>query len=145
MALHGLEFQPKPRKLSKSISMTNLACEDISHAAATAGGQAGERRRMQSHPGRVATMHVAGRPPTMPSMPSMPHNAGPGAQVNTSGNATPSGGLRRVNTFTCSFPSLEEADFDQTPRIRTSSHNSSDEDLVKQLWAGEAYVPSLHI
>ena len=141
-ALHGLEFQPKPRKLSKSMSMTNLACEDISQAAATAGALAAGPKRMPAHPGRVASMHVNGRPPTMPSM---PHISGPGAHMNTSGNTTPSGGLRRVNTFTCSFPSLDEAEFDQTPRIRTSSHNSSDEDLVKQLWAGEAHIPSLHI
>lgn len=138
-ALHGLEFQPKPRKLSKSVSMTNLVCDDISQAASIA--VAAGPKRMPVHPGRVASIHVNGRPPTMPSM---PHIAAPGAPVNTSGNTTPSG-LRRVNTFTCSFPSLEEAEFDQTPRIRTSSHNSSDEDLVKQLWAGEAHVPSLRI
>lgn len=141
-ALHGLEFQPKPRKLSKSVSMTNLACEDIAQAAANAGALAAGPRLLPSHPGRAVGMLVNGRPPTMPSM---PHNAGPTAHVNMSGNTTPSGGLRRVNTFTCSFPSLDETDFDQTPRIRTSSHNSSDEDLVKQLWAGEAHIPSLHI
>ena len=143
-ALHGLEFHPKPRKLSKSVSMTNLACEDISDAAATVSGRPCGVNRAPFHPGKVASTNTTGRPPTMPYIPHT-HSAALGLTMNGSGNNTPSGGLRRVNTFTCSLPSLDEVEMDQTPRLRASSHNSSDEDLVKQLWAGEAHIPSLHI
>lgn len=137
VALSGLEFQPKPRKLSKSVSMTNLACEDVSAAAVAANGDG-----LPTCSGRGSgyggdrSFPISGRPPAMPKAPLGGFAAANAPSVGA--------GLRRINTFTCSLPSLDEADIEQTPRLRASSHNSSDEDLVKQLWAGEACIPSLH-
>ncbi len=45
--------------------------------------------------------------------------------------ATLKPGLRRINTYTSSLPSLEE---EHTSCGLARSHNSSDEDLIKQLW-----------
>ena len=137
IALNGLEYQPKPRKLSKSVSMQNLACEDVSDAAAASNNS----QNTSFHPGSGRfnpnpLSCLPGKPPCMP-----PKTSGSKGDDNLSSRR----GLRRINTFTCSLPSLEELDAEPTPRLRNSSHNSSDEDLVKQLWAGEAHLPSLHI
>ena len=98
LALSSLDHQPKPRKLSKSISMQNLSCLDVSSAAAVSS--------------------VASKPPLLPhGLPQQPGSLKPG--------------LRRVNTYTSSLPSLEE---EHTSCGMAKSHNSSDEDLIKQLW-----------
>lgn len=99
IALRCLDYQPKPRKLNKSISMQNLSCLDVAGAANS----------------------FASRPP-LPGLKSSD-----GAQA--AGNLKP--GLRRINTFTSSLPSLDE---EHSTCGLSRSHNSSDEDLIKQLW-----------
>lgn len=57
--------------------------------------------------------------------PLLPH----GGTLQQSGGLKP--GLRRINTYTSSLPSLDE---EHTSCGLAKSHNSSDEDLIKQLW-----------
>ena len=148
IALNSLEFQPKPRKLSKSVSMTNIACQDVSDAANANANDDAEATAATGIGSSLAS--IAGRPPAMPKGPfggSLGVGGGPAlASIATNGAAPlPGAGLRRISTFTGALPSLDEVDLEPTPRFRASSHNSSDEDLVKQLWAGESTLPSLHI
>jgi hypothetical protein len=132
-AVSNIDCQPKPRKLSKSVSMQNLACEDVSAAASNCGAP-----KMKIHQSDGGS---SGKPPCMP--PIVPGKCSDNLSIGALGGGASTGSLRRVNTFTCSLPFLEESDTQQTPNFRNSNHNSSDEDLVKQLWAGEATIPSL--
>ena len=111
IALVNLE-QSRPRKLSKSISMQDLSRMD----------------ELSASNSRLSNASTSMKPP-LPLPNGMNQNFQSGA-LNMLGGSKP--GLRRINTFTSSLPSLEE---EATPAMGMArSHNSSDEDLVKKLW-----------